>query len=98
MGSFSLIVGLREKELITGLHGRCEPVLRDDGLHGGRGLSLLDLARRTLGALGAAGAGAAGLALLLGVGIIRRASSALEILQTSLKLLAYNPPLMSVLL
>jgi hypothetical protein len=88
VGASPVVVGAREEEIIRRLPERNKPALGDDWLGGGSGLRLLGLeGSLRLGGL---------LGLLIGPGRFRRASTALEVLDASLELLAYKRAFMSV--
>jgi hypothetical protein len=90
VGVSPVAVCARDEEIVCRLPGRSELTLRDDRLGGGSGLRLLG--RRGGGSLRLGGF----LGLLIGLSIIRRASTALEVLKATLELLAYKREPMSV--
>jgi hypothetical protein len=84
-----VVVAGSEEEMVSRLPGRIELALRDDWFGGGSGLRLQGLeGLLRLGGL---------LGLLIGSGRIRRARTALMVLEASLEFLAYKQAFMSVM-
>jgi hypothetical protein len=87
VGALAVVVDGSKDDLIVGVHGRSELSVGSHGLER-RGLLGDLLCRGALGSLCGRGAAGGRAALLLVVGLVRGSSAALEVFQTTLKLLA----------